>query len=146
MTRALNGDKNVVHRATWEAKTEKIIGGRLVRDRMADLKRREAMDLEGRKQKLAALLASEEAALQQEYQDGLETPEQIREKMFERMTDLKQKREAERQAEVNRRLEKHFKATTDELRQEDGKFYTHGTQLEREKQLIDKMRKMEQTR
>jgi len=66
--------------------------------------------------------------------------------MFERMTDLKTKREAERQAEVNRRLEKHFKATTDELRKEDGKFYTHGTQLEREKQLIDKMRKLEQTR
>lgn len=53
-----------MHRATWEAKTEKIIGGRLARDRMADLKRREAMDLEGRKQKLAALLASEEAELQ----------------------------------------------------------------------------------
>jgi len=64
LSRALNGDKNVVHRATWEAKTEKIIGGRLARDRMADLKRREAMDLEGRKQKLAALLASEEAELQ----------------------------------------------------------------------------------
>jgi len=55
---------------------------------------------------------------------------------------LKGKREAERQGEVNRRLEKHFKATTDELRKEDGAFYTHGTQLEREKQLIDKSRKL----
>jgi len=57
---------------------------------------------------------------------------------------LKEKREGERQSEVNRRLEKHFKATTDELRKEDGKFYTHGTQLEREKQLIDKRRKIDQ--
>lgn len=52
------------HRATWEAKTEKIIGNRLARDRMADLKKREASDLEARKQKLAALLAQEEAVLQ----------------------------------------------------------------------------------
>lgn len=76
---------------------------------------------------------------------SLETPEQIREKMFDRMQHLKGKREEERQAEVGRRLEKHFKATTDELRKEDGQFYTYGTQLEREKQLIDKRRKMEQT-
>ncbi len=77
---------------------------------------------------------------------NMETPAQIREKMFDRMQHLKGKREEERKAEVNRRLEKHFKATTDELRKEDGKFYTHGTQLEREKQLIDKKRKMDQTR
>lgn len=32
----------------------------------------------------------------------------------------------------------------DALRAEDGKFYTHGTQIEREKQLIDKRRKIEQ--
>jgi len=32
----------------------------------------------------------------------------------------------------------------DALRREDAKFYTHGTQIEREKQLIDKRRKIEQ--
>ena len=36
------------------------------------------------------------------------------------------------------------KATTDELRKEDGTFYTYGTQIEREKQLIDKRRKLDQ--
>ena len=64
--------------------------------------------------------------------------------MFERMTYLKDKREAERQAEVGRRMDQRFKATTDELRKEDGKFYTYGTQIEREKQLIDKRRKLDQ--
>lgn len=120
LSKALNGDKNVFHRATWEAKTEKIIGARMTRDRMVDLKRREALDLEGRKQKLAAMLAAEEAELQQEYMANLETPQQIREKMFDRMQHLKGKREEERQAEVSRRLDRHFKATTDELRKEDG--------------------------
>ena len=37
-----------------------------------------------------------------------------------------------------------FKSTTDDLRKEDQQFYTYGTQIEREKQLIDKRRKMEQ--
>jgi len=32
----------------------------------------------------------------------------------------------------------------DALRKEDAKFYTQGTQIEREKQLIDKRRKIEQ--
>lgn len=63
--------------------------------------------------------------------------------MFERMSYLKGKREEERLAEVNRRMDQRFKATTDEVRKEDGHFYTHGTQIEREKQLIDKRRKLD---
>jgi hypothetical protein len=40
---------------------------------------------------------------------NLETPEQVREKMAQRLVDLKQRREEERQVEVNRRLEQRFK-------------------------------------
>ena len=64
--------------------------------------------------------------------------------MLERMEYLKGKREEERQAEVQRRMDQRFKSTTDELRKEDQAFYTHGTAIEREKQLIDKRRKLEQ--
>jgi len=63
--------------------------------------------------------------------------------MLERMEYLKGKREDERQTEVNRRMDQRFKSTTDELRKEDQVFYTHGTAIEREKQLIDKRRKLE---
>jgi len=63
--------------------------------------------------------------------------------MLERMEYLKGKREDERQTEVNRRMDQRFKSTTDELRKEDQMFYTHGTAIEREKQLIDKRRKLE---
>ena len=48
------------HKAHWEAKTEKMIEKRLVRDRIADMKRRNASDLEARKARLAALLAAED--------------------------------------------------------------------------------------
>lgn len=40
---------------------------------------------------------------------NLETPEQVREKMAQRLQDLKQRREDERLDEVNRRLEQRFK-------------------------------------
>lgn len=63
--------------------------------------------------------------------------------MFERLQHLKEKRETERQAEVERRLDQRFKQANDELRKEDSRFYTYGTQIEREKQLIDKRRKIE---
>ena len=40
-------------------------------------------------------------------------------------------------------MDQRFKSTTDELRKEDQAFYTHGTAIEREKQLIDKRRNIE---
>ena len=68
----------------------------LVRTRFTDLKRREASDLEQRKIKLSAMLRTEESSYEQEFEANLETPEQVREKMFERMNYLKDKREVER--------------------------------------------------
>lgn len=46
---------------------------------------------------------------EQEFMANLETPEQVREKMAQRLMDLKQRREEERMDEVNRRLEQRFK-------------------------------------
>ena len=45
---------------------------------------------------------------------NLETPEQVREKMAQRLLDLKQRREEERMDEVNRRLEQRFKDSKSE--------------------------------
>ena len=73
----------------------------------------------------------------------METPEQVREKMFQRLTHLKDKRESERQTEVQRRRDMQFKMANDSLRKEDGIFYNYGTAIEREKQLIDKRRNIE---
>lgn len=58
--------------------------------------------------------------------------------MANRLFELKDKREKERQDEVNRRLEQRFKDTADELRLEGQKFIQEHTQLEREKQLMEK--------
>ena len=134
----------MAHKAMWEAKTEKLIEKNIVRNRVADMQRRKASDLEQRKARLAALLEAEDRIYEKEFNDNMETPEQVREKMFQRLTDLKGKREAERQAEVKRRQDMQFKMANDSLRNEDQKFYNYGTAIEREKQLIDKRRKIEQ--
>jgi len=42
---------------------------------------------------LAALLAAEDRIYEKEFNDNLETPEQVREKMWDRLQHLKGKRE-----------------------------------------------------
>ena len=49
LTTEINGDKNLAHKAHWEAKTNSLIEKNLVRNRVADMKRREASNLEARK-------------------------------------------------------------------------------------------------
>ena len=96
-----------------------MIEKNLVRDRISDMKARYAFDLEKRKARLAALLDHEDRMYEKEFNDNLETPEQVREKMHQRLLDLKGKRENERQEEVQRRLDQRFKAANDALRKED---------------------------
>jgi hypothetical protein len=60
------------------------------------MRTRRAVDLNARKQKLAELLASEDAKYEHEFMQTLETPEQVRAKMAVRLDDLKQRREEER--------------------------------------------------
>lgn len=54
---------------------------------------------------MKALLDAEDKLYEQEFMDNLETPEQVRQKMAERLMELKNKREQERQEEVQKRLE-----------------------------------------
>lgn len=110
-----------------------MIEKNIVRNRIQDMKRRQASDLEARKVRLAELLAAEDRIYEQEFNESMETPEQVREKMFQRLTELKDKRESERQAEVQRRRDMQFKMANDNLRKEDAQFYNFGTAIEREK-------------
>jgi hypothetical protein len=54
-------------------------------------------------------LAAEDRVYEEEFMANLETPEQVRQQMAERLNELKQRREEERVEEVNRRLEQRFK-------------------------------------
>jgi len=69
---------NLAHRCHWEANSTKLIEKRIVKNRIEDMRKRRASDLEGRKAKLAALLESEDRMYEKEFHDNLETPEQVR--------------------------------------------------------------------
>jgi len=57
------------------------------------MRRSNAANLEQRKMRLAELLAAEDRIYEKEFNENLETPEQVREKMFQRLQTLKGKRE-----------------------------------------------------
>ena len=76
-------------KANWETKTDMAIKKRIVRNKIEDLKRRQATDLIARRSRLAQLLAYEDQMYEQEFVSKIETKEQVRAKMAERLGDLK---------------------------------------------------------
>ena len=46
---AINGDKNVFLKARWEAKSDNLIKNQIVKNRITDMRRRQASDLNSRK-------------------------------------------------------------------------------------------------
>ena len=144
MINAIKGNNNLNLMAKWEQKSEGVVNRNIVRNRIADVKKRAAADLKLRKARLADLLAAEDKQYEKEFMDNLETPEQVRAKMAERLNELHKGREQERQELVQHALERKFKMETDDLRKEETAFMIAGTQIEREKKLMDKKAKLEQ--
>ena len=64
--------------------------------------------------------------------------------MAERLMELKEKRENERQALVQGLNEKRFRETTDDLRREDAQFFTKQCAIERDEQMREKRARMDQ--
>ena len=134
------------HKAHWEKKTDNLITKNMLKNRVNEMRNYNDHLLEQRRARLAALLEAEEKQYEQEFLANLETPEQVRQKMAERLMELKEKREQERQQLVEAKQTKRFRDTADELRKEDSKFYTNQAQLEREAQMHEKKAKLDQER
>lgn len=60
MMNDIKGHQNLAHKAGWEEKTNKLIEKNIVRNRIDDMRRRNAANLEQRKARLAELLAAED--------------------------------------------------------------------------------------
>ena len=60
MINDIKGDKNLAHKAMWEGKTSKLIDNNIVKNRITDMRKRQAANLEQRKARLADLLAAED--------------------------------------------------------------------------------------
>ena len=70
---------------------------------------------------------------EQEFLANMETPEQVRAKMAQRLDEINAQRKAERDHMVQAALDRKFKMETDDLRREETHFMVACTQLEREK-------------
>ena len=67
MHHAIQGDRNMFLKANWEGKSDNIIKKHIVRNRIADMKKRQHSDLATRKIKLAQLLALEDKVYEKEF-------------------------------------------------------------------------------
>ena len=72
-----------------------------------------------------------------------ETPEQIRERMAKRVSELKEEKEKRRQEEVNHKLERRFEQNADELRKVDQDLKQLKLAYERNMQLVEKQNIMQ---
>ena len=92
----INNDYKLRHHAQWEEKTEGLIVKGTIRRRANEMKHIHEEQVEIRRQRVKALLESEEAAYQLEFLSLQEKPEDIRNKMAERLFELKENRENQR--------------------------------------------------
>lgn len=102
--------------------------------------------LDMRRKKLSDLLQEEERNYIDEIIRNQETPEQVRQKMEQKLIALKTQREAERLELVNKLQEKRFYDSADELRKNESEAFAVSCYLEQENQMLDKMKKQERER
>ena len=84
----------------FEVRTDAALGARRLNERYNRLRQQDAAALEGRRRRLAELLAAEQAEQAAALEALEETPEQRKEKMVARAKELRERREAEKQAFV----------------------------------------------
>ena len=65
----------------------------IIRNKIQDMNKRQAIDIRAKRAKLAALLAAEDQMYEREFMENQETPEQVRAKMAQRLEALKAQRE-----------------------------------------------------
>lgn len=129
--------------ATWEMKTDAAIGAARVQQRFEQIRQMDAAAVEARRRRLGAMLAAEQAGFEAQLDALDETPEQAKARMIARATELKDKREAERQAYVSSQLERQWRLACDPLREQDSKLILKATNAARAYQLGEKMRALE---
>lgn len=103
-------------KTTWEMETDKKIQRNTIKRRVESLLEREKYSLEERRDKLRDLLAAEENEYLKEIASSEETVLERQAKMREKAKMLRDKREAERLALVEKKLDQRWRDQCEELR------------------------------
>jgi len=102
--------------AKFENKGKDVAQTNYIKQRLSQLRQRHLQNIEGKRLALKALLDKENEQYKAEIRNLQDTPEQVREKMIARVTELRAQKESERQQEVAEKLERRFREGADELR------------------------------
>jgi len=129
--------------AKFENKTKDVAQANYVKTRLTQLRQKHQENIEQKRMKLAALLEYENEQYKQEIKGLEDTPEQVRQKMIERVNQLRAQKEAQRQAEVAEKLERRFREGADELRKVDSDFNELKNSHLRNIQMMEKHQLME---
>uniref|UniRef100_H2Z3F5 Trichohyalin-plectin-homology domain-containing protein n=1 Tax=Ciona savignyi TaxID=51511 RepID=H2Z3F5_CIOSA len=100
----------------WERTTDRMIQKNTVKRRVKDIMEQRKLELDERRQRLRELLSLEEEEYVQEMEAKHETLEERQKKMTERAKLLKEKRETERKAFVQNKLDQQWREQCEELR------------------------------
>lgn len=129
--------------AEWENKGKEVEKVQYTKKRLEELRDESKRQLEERRYRLNQLLKEEEASYREELKSLDETPAQVRERMINRVAELKENREKARKADVERLLDRRFRENADELRKVESNInelravHDRNIQMmERQKQLI----------
>ncbi|KAL4426282.1 hypothetical protein ABPG74_018699 [Tetrahymena malaccensis] len=126
--------------ACWENRGKAVNESNYIKQRLAELRVRSQRALNERRQKLANLLGREHEQYKQEIHDLQETPEDIRQKMIQRVNHLKEEKEKERLRVVEEKREQQFVRNADELRKVDADFHELKTYHEQNIQIMEKQK------
>ena len=166
-------NQKIANNAIWEIKTSATIDSNTRKGRFDAIRRSDQEALHERRRKLAAMLAAEQLEFEEQallppptpcartappppcpaptltgraaaQLDRLEeTPVERRARMEARATELKAKREAERQAFVATQYERQWRLACDPLREQDSQLIVKATTAARAYQIGEKMRQLE---
>jgi hypothetical protein len=125
-------------KAHWENKTCDFIREGRVRAKASAIEHQQRRSLQERRERLAAMLSTEQKAYEQELVDLEENPAQRMDKMAVRAYELKKRREDERKAFVQEKLYQQWRDGIDDLRTMDTKIVQLKTIAARDHQLHEK--------
>lgn len=130
--------------AKWENKTNSMCEKNEQKLKMQKFQEQRLKFMDMRRKKLSDLLKFEEEQYRQEIIAIQETPQQVREKMEQKLKGLVELKEKERQELVQTLNERKFYADADQLRKNDSEAFAVECYLEQENQMLDKLKRREQ--
>ncbi|RHY61861.1 hypothetical protein DYB30_000182 [Aphanomyces astaci] len=143
-TGVVKGLSHMNARADWETKLHDKAGVRDTLNMLKTLKNQDESNLASRRLKLATLMNAEMDAWKQMCLHNVESPEERKQKMIARATELKTRREAARKAFVEEKRQQQYRESCDDNRTLESAHIVAQVVQDRDKQLEERQRILEE--